>query len=142
MRYRSAVLFGQCQAITEQDAKRRALDVITDALIPGRGAEVRASTAEELAAVLVLALPIAEWSPKVSEGWPDDPPGDVAGPAWSGPVQPTHARPDGRPSRPAPTRSRPEPGDRHPAGPQGHPAISGTESAIRAEWRQELSDAR
>ena len=82
MRYRSAVLFGQCQAITEQDAKRCALETTTDALIPGRRAEVRASTAKELAAVLVLALPIAEWSLKVSEGWPDDPPGDVAGPAW------------------------------------------------------------
>jgi nitroimidazol reductase NimA-like FMN-containing flavoprotein (pyridoxamine 5'-phosphate oxidase superfamily) len=84
MRYRSAVLFGQCHAITEQDAKRRALDTITDALIPGRSAEVRASTTKELAAVLVLALPIAEWSLKVSEGWPDDPPDDVAGPAWAG----------------------------------------------------------
>src|SRR5499427_1579627 len=84
MRYRSAVLFGQCAAITDPDAKSRALDVITDALIPGRSAEVRASTAKELAAVLVLALPIAEWSLKVSEGWPDDPPGDVAGPAWAG----------------------------------------------------------
>src|SRR5262245_23256281 len=84
MRYRSAVLFGQCAAITQQDAKRRALDIITDALIPGRSAEVRASTAKELAAVLVLALPIAEWSLKVSEGWPDDPPDDVAGPAWAG----------------------------------------------------------
>jgi len=84
MRYRSAVLFGVCQVITEQDAKGRALDTITDALIPGRSAEVRPSTARELAAVLVLALPIAEWSLKVSEGWPDDPPDDVAGPAWAG----------------------------------------------------------
>jgi len=84
MRYRSAVLFGQCHAITEQEAKRRALDTITDALIPGRSTEVRASTAKELAAVQVLALPIAEWSLKVSAGWPDDPPGDVLGPAWAG----------------------------------------------------------
>ncbi|HEY7049618.1 MAG TPA: pyridoxamine 5'-phosphate oxidase family protein [Jatrophihabitantaceae bacterium] len=84
MRYRSAVLFGQCTPITDPDAKRRALDVITDALIPGRAAEVRASTAKELAAVLVLALRIDEWSLKVSEGWPDDPDDDVAGPAWAG----------------------------------------------------------
>jgi nitroimidazol reductase NimA-like FMN-containing flavoprotein (pyridoxamine 5'-phosphate oxidase superfamily) len=84
MRYRSAVLFGQCRPITEPDSKRHALDVITDALIPGRSVEVRASTAKELAAVLVVALPIAEWSLKVSEGWPEDPPGDVAGPAWAG----------------------------------------------------------
>lgn len=84
MRYRSAVLFGQCRAITEQDTKRRALDTITDALIPGRSAEIRAPTAKELAATLVLALPITEWSLKVSQGWPEDPPSDVAGPAWAG----------------------------------------------------------
>ena len=84
MRYRSAVLFGQCIAITDLDDKRRALDVITDGLIPGRTREVRASTPKELAAVLVLALPIEEWSLKVSEGWPDDPDDDVAGPAWAG----------------------------------------------------------
>jgi len=99
MRYRSAVLFGQCAAITDPDAKSRALDAITDALIPGRSAEVRASTAKELAAVLVLALPIAEWSLKVSEGWPDDPDDDVAGPAWAGvlPVVQRYGQP-----RPAP----------------------------------------
>jgi uncharacterized protein len=84
MRYRSAVLFGRCAAIGEPDAKGRALDTITDALIPGRSREVRPSTAKELAAVQVLALPIEEWSLKVSEGWPDDPDEDVAGPAWAG----------------------------------------------------------
>lgn len=81
MRYRSAVLFGRCHVVPD---KRRALDVITDALIPGRSREVRASTAKELAAVLVLALPIEEWSLKVSEGWPDDPPDDVVGDTWAG----------------------------------------------------------
>ena len=84
MRYRSAVLFGQCTPITELEAKRGALDVITNSLIPGRTGEVRASTPKELAAVLVLALPIEEWSLKVSEGWPDDPDDDVAGSAWAG----------------------------------------------------------
>lgn len=84
MRYRSAVLFGRCTPIGDPDDKRRALDTITDALIPGRSREVRASTAKELAAVQVLALPIEEWSLKVSEGWPDDPDEDVAGTAWAG----------------------------------------------------------
>jgi nitroimidazol reductase NimA-like FMN-containing flavoprotein (pyridoxamine 5'-phosphate oxidase superfamily) len=84
MRYRSAVLFGRCTPISEPDGKRRALDTITDALIPGRRREVRPSTGKELAAVQVLALPIQEWSLKVSEGWPDDPDDDVAGPAWAG----------------------------------------------------------
>jgi hypothetical protein len=50
---------------------------------------VRRSTRKELAKTLVLALPITEWSLKVSDGWPDDPPEDRAGPAWAGviPVQ-------------------------------------------------------
>ena len=34
----------------------------------------------------MLALPIAEWSLKVSDGWPEDPPDDVAGDAWAGVV--------------------------------------------------------
>lgn len=99
MRYRSAVLFGQCSAITDPDEKRCALDVITDALIPGRTKEVRPSTAKELAAVLVLALPIDEWSLKVSEGWPDDPDDDVAGPAWAGvlPVMQRYGEPRAAP---------------------------------------------
>jgi uncharacterized protein len=95
MRYRSAVLFGHCSAVTEREDKRRALDVITDSLIPGRTREVRASTSKELAAVLVLALPIEEWSLKVSEGWPDDPDDDIAGPAWAGvlPVRQHYGQP-------------------------------------------------
>lgn len=98
LHYRSAVLFGRCAALAgaEQDA---ALDLITEALIPGRTAEVRRPTRRELSATLVLALPIAEWSLKVSAGWPDDPPEDVAGDAWAGvvPVERRYGTP-----RPAP----------------------------------------
>jgi uncharacterized protein len=84
MRYRSAVIFGQCTPLTDPDEKLRALDTVVEALLPGRLAEVRRPTRKELAKTLVLALPIAEWSPKVSDGWPDDPTADCAGPAWAG----------------------------------------------------------
>ena len=89
MRYRSAVIFGQCTPHTDPDEKLRALDTVVEALLPGRLAEVRRSTRKELARTLVLALPITEWSLKVSGGWPDDPPEDCAGPARAGviPVQ-------------------------------------------------------
>jgi len=40
----------------------------------------------ELAATLVLELPITEWSLKISAGWPEDPDDDVAGEAWAGVV--------------------------------------------------------
>ena len=85
MHYRSAVLFGRFTAL-QGDDKARALDAIVEKLIPGRGAEVRASTAKELAATLVLSLPIEQWSLKVSDGWPDDDPSDVEGDAWAGVV--------------------------------------------------------
>jgi hypothetical protein len=84
IRYRSAVLFGRCSTLEED--KERFLDLVTDALIPGRRAEVRRPTRAELAATLVLALPIEDWSLKVSAGWPEDEEGDVAGPAWAGVV--------------------------------------------------------
>jgi nitroimidazol reductase NimA-like FMN-containing flavoprotein (pyridoxamine 5'-phosphate oxidase superfamily) len=85
MRYRSAVLFGHCRQLADQE-KLAALDLITDALIPGRVAELRCPTARELAATLVLALPIEEWSLKLSHKWPEDGPEDVAGDAWAGVV--------------------------------------------------------
>jgi nitroimidazol reductase NimA-like FMN-containing flavoprotein (pyridoxamine 5'-phosphate oxidase superfamily) len=87
IRYRSAVLFGSCSPVTED--KERFLDLVTEALIPGRGAELRRPTKAELAATLVLALPIADWSLKISDGWPEDPDDDIAGSAWAG-VVPVH----------------------------------------------------
>ena len=84
MRYRSAVIFGRCVRLDDPEEKRRALDVVADSLLPGRTAEVRESTAKEVAATLILALPIVEWSLKVSEVWPEDGPDDQAGTAWAG----------------------------------------------------------
>ena len=84
IRYRSAVVFGRCAHLTED--KERFLDLVTEALIPGRVGEVRRPTKAELAATLVLALPIEEWSLKISAGWPEDEDDDVAGPAWAGVV--------------------------------------------------------
>jgi nitroimidazol reductase NimA-like FMN-containing flavoprotein (pyridoxamine 5'-phosphate oxidase superfamily) len=108
--YRSAVLFGSCTVVGDGAAgdKVRALDLITEALIPGRPAELRRPTEKELAATLVLALPIEHWSLKVSAGWPDDPAEDVAGDTWAGvvPLAPRYGEPvpapDLRPGIPVP----------------------------------------
>jgi nitroimidazol reductase NimA-like FMN-containing flavoprotein (pyridoxamine 5'-phosphate oxidase superfamily) len=83
--YRSAVLFGSCTRL-DDETKVRALDLITEALVPGRVPEIRRPDERELSATLVFALPIEEWSLKVSDGWPDDPPDDVSGDAWAGVV--------------------------------------------------------
>lgn len=86
-RYRSAVLFGIFEPVedTEQGAY---LNALTDAFIPGRAAELRASTRKELSATLVLRLPIgsSNWSLKISDGWPDDSAEDIAAGAWAGVV--------------------------------------------------------
>jgi hypothetical protein len=85
MHYRSAVLFGCCTAL-DGEQKVRALDILTDALIPGRVTEVRRPSAKELAATLVLRMTVEDWSIKISDGQPDDLAEDVAGPAWAGVV--------------------------------------------------------
>lgn len=89
--YRSAVLFGPCVRIEDRAEKLAALDVLTEALLPGRVPELRRPSTKELAATLVLRLaiqtePTPNWSVKVGDGWPEDPAGDVAGPAWAGVV--------------------------------------------------------
>jgi nitroimidazol reductase NimA-like FMN-containing flavoprotein (pyridoxamine 5'-phosphate oxidase superfamily) len=115
--YRSAVLFGRCDRVTGAD-KRRCLDILTEALLPERVGELRDPSAKELAATLVLAMPIERWSLKASAGWPDDPPEDVAGDAWAGVIPATIsygepvAAPDLRAGIPVPPsvhRFRPRP---------------------------------
>ncbi|TQO19536.1 hypothetical protein FB472_1096 [Rhodoglobus vestalii] len=84
--YRSAVLFGSFRVLAGTE-KTDALNALTEKLIPGRLNEVRPNTTKELAATLVLSLPINEWSVRVSDGWPDDTDDDVAGNAWAGQVR-------------------------------------------------------
>lgn len=85
LHYRSAVIFGACAPIPDGD-RERALDLITERLLPGRSVEIRRPTRRELDATLVLEIPIAEWSLKISAEWPEDPAEDIAGTAWAGVV--------------------------------------------------------
>ena len=98
MRFRSAVLFGTCSTVIDSE-KAAALDLVTDGLVPGRSAEVRPSTARELAATLVLRMSVEEWSLKVSDGWADDGAPDIAGDAWAGvvPLRRGHENPQPAP---------------------------------------------
>ncbi len=111
--YRSAVLFGAFGVVARED-KNAYLESLTDHFIPGRVAEVRPSTTKELAATLVLRLPIGadNWSLKVANGWPDDPEEDVAAGGWAGVVpmtvsygEPLRA-PDCDPENPVPASVR------------------------------------
>lgn len=83
--YRSAVVRGRLEVLAGDDA-RRALDVLSDHVLPGRVAEVRPTTAKERAATVVLALPVVDgqWTTKVRDAWSDEP--DEPTTAWIGVV--------------------------------------------------------
>ena len=89
MHYRSAMVLGSCFEL-EGEEKRKALEMITEHLLPGRLAELRKSTSNELKATSVIYLPLGEYSVKVSNGEPDDLPEDLALPIWAGIVPMTH----------------------------------------------------
>jgi nitroimidazol reductase NimA-like FMN-containing flavoprotein (pyridoxamine 5'-phosphate oxidase superfamily) len=83
MHYRSAVLFGTVTEVTGED-KVAALRAMSEAWLPGRWDTLRAPTEKELAATTVLALPLDEWSVKVSDAPPGDPDEDLDAPVWAG----------------------------------------------------------
>lgn len=83
--YRSAVICGELTTLTAED-RSRALDRISERLIPGRTAEVRPMTRREEAATLAMELPLVQgrWLLKVRSG-PPSPPEEHTG-AWCGVV--------------------------------------------------------
>lgn len=83
MNYRSALVLGVASRVPENDMDR-SLKTLTDHLMPGRFADVRASTRKELVATLLLSLPLDEWSVKISDGPPEDPEEDLSAPIWAG----------------------------------------------------------
>jgi uncharacterized protein len=87
--YRSAVLFGYGQAITDADEKTRALYRFMERQLPGRWDDVRQPTDQELKATGVVALPLDSASAKVRSGPPKDEPEDLDIPVWAG-VLPVH----------------------------------------------------
>ncbi|HVQ87374.1 MAG TPA: pyridoxamine 5'-phosphate oxidase family protein [Actinomycetes bacterium] len=85
MHYRGVMVLGVAQKVTGK-AKAAALEVITEHLLPGRWADARHPNKKELAATLVLALPLDETSVKVADGPPTDEPEDIELPIWAGVV--------------------------------------------------------
>lgn len=82
--YRSAVVFGTAAVVIDDDERRRALEVITEHLVPGRWAAARHPTKKEMAATAVLSLPLTEASVKIRTGMPKDEPEDMDSDVWAG----------------------------------------------------------
>jgi len=87
MNYRSAVVVGTARRVTDPAERDRALSAVVDQVVPGRSQTLRAHTRKELAATVVVALPLHEASVKVRTGDPIDDDEDIeAGGVWAGVV--------------------------------------------------------
>jgi nitroimidazol reductase NimA-like FMN-containing flavoprotein (pyridoxamine 5'-phosphate oxidase superfamily) len=86
MAYRSVTLFGGAERIEDQADAERALEILTDAILPGRTGEVRPPLESELSRTTVLRFTIEEGSAKVSEGPPEDELEDLDAAVWAGVV--------------------------------------------------------
>lgn len=106
--YRSAMLLGQAVAVQSPAEKLTALEAIVEHIVPGRWAEARRPSENELKATSVLALPIDEASAKVRTGPPMDDEEDYGLPVWAGVIpivsEAREPQPDPRlvPGTPAP----------------------------------------
>jgi nitroimidazol reductase NimA-like FMN-containing flavoprotein (pyridoxamine 5'-phosphate oxidase superfamily) len=109
MNYRSAMVLGRARRLSGP-AQLAALRVLTEHLLPGRWESLRDPLPRELAATMVLALPLDEWSVKVSTGPPEDPDDDLDSPVWAGvvPIVTSYGRPVAAPDLRSPGAAPPE----------------------------------
>jgi hypothetical protein len=85
MNYRSVVLFGRARAVEDRTEKLAALAALIDHVVPRRSSACRPPNDKELAATLVIAVPIAEASAEIRSGPPlPDDAEDAALPYWAG----------------------------------------------------------
>jgi uncharacterized protein len=70
--YRSAMIYGPPRMVTDPAEKLAGLRRITEHVVPGAWDYARQPNRKELAAVRLLALPLAEASVKIRTGPPDD----------------------------------------------------------------------
>ena len=71
--YRSVMAFGHAKLVSDQEEKERALVMMVDRLFPGRTAQLRQSTKQEIKATAVITMEIEKASAKIrSKGVGDD----------------------------------------------------------------------
>jgi hypothetical protein len=96
MNYRSAVVFGTPRIVDDDGERLRAMEVITEHVLPGRWSEARHPSATESKGTLLVAVPIDEFSVKTRSGPPGDDEADYDLPIWAGviPLSVTAAEPE------------------------------------------------
>ncbi len=84
MNYRSAVIYGCFERVTNDADKHRAMDAFMDKIAPGRNSEIRRGSKKEMASTTVLRMSLAEAAAKIRSGGPVDDAEDMAIPVWAG----------------------------------------------------------
>jgi len=92
MNYRSVVVYGRAELVTDDDEKDRVLRAVVEHMVEGRSAQCRPPTAEERRATRVIRLPLRETSAKVRTGPPIEEAADLALPYFGGEVPLTLVR--------------------------------------------------
>jgi nitroimidazol reductase NimA-like FMN-containing flavoprotein (pyridoxamine 5'-phosphate oxidase superfamily) len=104
--YRSVVVLGNARPLRDRDEQHAALETLVEHVAPGRSADARGPSDQELEVTEVIAIPIHEASAKIRTGPPVDAPDDYRLPLWAGelPLQLTVGEPrrDARCSAPVP----------------------------------------
>jgi len=85
--YRSVVIFGEPELVTDKDELYKVLEIFTEKMCPGRWADVRKPNEGEWKATMVISFEIKEASAKVRVGPPKDDEEDYDLNIWAG-VQP------------------------------------------------------
>ena len=84
MNYRSAVVLGTARLVDDDEERLRAMEMITEHVLPGRWSEARHPSDAERKGTLILALAIEEFSVKTRSGPPADEEADYELPIWAG----------------------------------------------------------
>ena len=84
--YRSVLAFGEAQEVVDKNEKAAALEAIVERITPGRWADLRPMTSQELKATKVLSLQLQEVACKIRTGGPNDDDEDYDLPIWAGEV--------------------------------------------------------
>lgn len=82
--YRSAVLFGQFEAIEDDKLQLEIYQHFVEQLEPGRWEQLRRPNEKEIKATTLLKMEINEGAVKIRTGGPIDDPGDLSLPVWAG----------------------------------------------------------
>ena len=84
MNYRSVVVLGTAEMVSDPAEKMTALHALSDHIAPGRWDQSRKPSEQEFKATAVLRLSLTECSAKIRSGPPIDDEEDYALPVWAG----------------------------------------------------------